>query len=326
MDFLGGVDRASATPWRTSSVATTRAGSSASAGRAPSPGTVADGRAGAPRRATATTWRCSSTAPRRSRPSPPRCARRDDRCTSPAGRSAPTSPWSASRACRHASRAPRRCCRARRRARPGVGGRAARPLPPHPRRRRGRRSRALRGTRIRGAARRPQPPDALPPREARHRRRRHRIRRWHRPHRASAGIGTTALPHGERGTLGWHDAAARLRGPAVARRGRALRHALGGHHRRANPTRGLPQAAGTSRVQVVRTVPETHVRGAAQRRLQRPRGVRRRAARMPAASSTSRTSSCGAPSSSPCWQQAAHAAQRRVPALRGAAPATQQRQ
>jgi phosphatidylserine/phosphatidylglycerophosphate/cardiolipin synthase-like enzyme len=63
-------------------------------------------------------------------------------------------------------------------------------------------------------------------------------------------------PHGERDALGWHDAAARLRGPAVADVAAhfAMRWEVttGEHVEQANP---LP-AAGSSRVQVVRTVPE----------------------------------------------------------------------
>jgi phosphatidylserine/phosphatidylglycerophosphate/cardiolipin synthase-like enzyme len=63
-------------------------------------------------------------------------------------------------------------------------------------------------------------------------------------------------PHGERDALGWHDAAARLRGPAVADVAAhfAMRWEVttGQHLEQAD----TPPAAGTSRVQVVRTVPE----------------------------------------------------------------------
>jgi phosphatidylserine/phosphatidylglycerophosphate/cardiolipin synthase-like enzyme len=63
-------------------------------------------------------------------------------------------------------------------------------------------------------------------------------------------------PHGEGDELGWHDAAARLRGPAVADVAAhfAMRWEVttGQHLEQA----GTPSAAGTSRVQVVRTVPE----------------------------------------------------------------------
>jgi phosphatidylserine/phosphatidylglycerophosphate/cardiolipin synthase-like enzyme len=63
-------------------------------------------------------------------------------------------------------------------------------------------------------------------------------------------------PHGERDALGWHDAAARLRGPAVAdvEAHFAMRWEVttGQHIDSVAP----PSAAGPSRVQVVRTVPE----------------------------------------------------------------------
>jgi phosphatidylserine/phosphatidylglycerophosphate/cardiolipin synthase-like enzyme len=63
-------------------------------------------------------------------------------------------------------------------------------------------------------------------------------------------------PHGSRDTLGWHDAAARLRGPAVADVAAhfAMRWAATTGARVDDVA--VPETAGNSRVQVVRTVPE----------------------------------------------------------------------
>ncbi|MBJ7596440.1 MAG: phosphatidylserine/phosphatidylglycerophosphate/cardiolipin synthase family protein [Candidatus Dormibacteraeota bacterium] len=63
-------------------------------------------------------------------------------------------------------------------------------------------------------------------------------------------------PHGARDGLGWHDAAARLSGPAasdVAAHFAMRWEATTGEHL---PSDDVPAAAGMSRVQVVRTVPE----------------------------------------------------------------------
>ena len=108
--------------------------------------------------------------------------------------------------------------------------------------------------------------------------------------------------HPARGRLGWHDAASRLRGPAVADvaahfaapldRGRA------GAGRRTAARRRGPRATPT--VQVVRTVPERQYDFAPRRRLPHPRGVRPRAALRASGSSTSRASSSGRPRSSTC--------------------------
>ncbi len=71
-----------------------------------------------------------------------------------------------------------------------------------------------------------------------------------------AGDRYDGSPHGSRDTLGWHDAAARLRGPAVADVAAhfAMRWEVttGQHVEPPDP----PLPAGDSRVQVVRTVPE----------------------------------------------------------------------
>ena len=73
---------------------------------------------------------------------------------------------------------------------------------------------------------------------------------------AMAGDRYDGSPHGTRAALGWHDAAARLRGPAVADVAAhfAMRWEVttGQHVDAPHPA----AAAGASRVQVVRTVPE----------------------------------------------------------------------
>jgi phosphatidylserine/phosphatidylglycerophosphate/cardiolipin synthase-like enzyme len=63
--------------------------------------------------------------------------------------------------------------------------------------------------------------------------------------------------HPARGSLGWHDAAARLRGPAVAEVGAHFRFRWREVTGEQLPPGPVPPAAGDVEVQVVRTVPES---------------------------------------------------------------------
>ena len=118
--------------------------------------------------------------------------------------------------------------------------------------------------------------------------------------------------HPADGDLGWHDAATRLRGPAVADVAEHFRCRWQeiAEERLARPER--PDPAGDVELQVVRTVPEKTYRFL-------PEGDFRilesyvRALRWPSRSSTSRTSSSGRRRSRRSSAQAARPAERRLP-------------
>ena len=105
--------------------------------------------------------------------------------------------------------------------------------------------------------------------------------------------------HKARGGVGWHDIATRLHGPIVADVAEHFRLRWHGSTEEALPPPAVQDPAGDLTAQLVRTIPEQHLRPQpAARRLLGARVVRPRDPIAPSVSSTSRTSSCGRPRSS----------------------------
>ena len=109
-----------------------------------------------------------------------------------------------------------------------------------------------------------------------------------------------ASDHPTRGSLGWHDAAARMRGPGGRGRRRPLPAPLARGDGRAAAGRRAAAAAGRRRAAARPHRAGADLRRLPARRVLDPRELPARAPRRPSASSTSRTSSSGRPRSSPC--------------------------
>ena len=107
----------------------------------------------------------------------------------------------------------------------------------------------------RGARRRLHRIHALPPREDDRDRRAGRVRGRHRPHARRRRSRGTRPAHVARGGIGWHDAAVRIEGPAVADVAQHFRLRWHGATRELLPRPAVPDEAGDVEAQIVRTLP-----------------------------------------------------------------------
>ena len=165
---------------------------------------------------------------------------------------------------------------------------------------------------------------ALPPREARDRRRRGRVRRRDR-HDLLGGDRWDTNAHPARGRLGWHDAASRLRGPAVADvaahfagAGRGHRRAGRRARRRPRSPRATPRSRSSARCPSASTTSSATATSGSSRPTSAPSAP-------PAARVPREPVPLGARDRRRARGQAPRAADRRLPGRRRAALAREQR-